>query len=107
MTIKEEMVERRNKARDQIKDELQREVDKVRKFAEELQNKDCFSTEFSFNVYKSGDYYLMVENPIGESLYLNLENQAMTPQLFKQFLKERLKEEGVKLTDQEFKISLL
>lgn len=107
MTIKEEMVERRNKAREQIEDELQREVEKTRKFAEDLQKEDSFSTKFSFDVYESGDSCLIVGDSSENTLYLNLANKTMKPQLFKQFLKERLKEEGVELTDEKFEISLL
>ena len=112
MTIREKMLERRQQARERIKEELQREVAKVEHFAEELQKKHPAQKEFSCKVYESGSFCLLVESEIeGENapkVCLNLCSQIeMDPQDFREFLEERLQEEGVELGKEELKISLL
>lgn len=108
MTIKEKMLERRQQAREAIKEELQREIKKVDQFTEQLQEKHPGSKEFSCKVYESGSFYLLVESENVPSLYLDLHSQMeMNPQDFREFLVESLQEEGVELGKEELKISLL
>ena len=107
MTIREKMLERRQQARERIKEELQREVGKVELFAEELQKKHPVQKEFSCKVYESEGFYLLVESENALSVCLDLHSQIeMDPQDFRGFLEERLQEEGVELGKEELKISL-
>lgn len=102
MTIKTEMQQRRENKKETVKDELQREVEKVKGLAFELQEYDWARLCWNIPVWESGEYKNITETSIEEvkNITLSFETKVqMQPKTFRVFLQEKLAEEGIILTD--------